>query len=654
MNAWNAPRNRRLIGRYLRTFRPYGRSNRGLVVGAVVLTIVLAAMTLPLPWLTMKGIDLMVEAQRPSLIWTILGVWAAVRFLGTGLELWRGFICDRFAKRVATRAKIRLFRHIQALPLSVFHEKSVGYLVCRVRDDVDGLAALWLDSLTQIVRSGVYLLATLTLVLLISWKLTLVALLAVPLYVLVFSLFADRIRTQTLSVRERFGELEGAMHDSFAAASTVKLFARETHEARRVAARMVATARDLFRLEVFQRTSSSLGALAQSLAPLVVLAYAGHEIMEGKLSVGELVGFVSYVALLFQPVSVLLRRNIELQKAVASLDRVLEILDLEAEENRRPRCGRAYPKPAGEVEFRSLSFSYRPDRIALDQIDVVVPARATFGIAGPSGAGKSTLANMIPRVLEPQEGSVLIDGVDVRDIPLSVLRSQIGVVSQDTFLFSRSIRENIRYGRLDATDVEVEDAARRAFAHEFICSLPDGYDTEVGNLGAKVSGGERARISIARSLLKDPAILILDEATAFLDSRSEAELHSAIEEVLTDRTALVIAHRLSTIELTDQILVLEAGRLVESGTHRELLWKRGLYRRLYDEQFDRGRTGGERVTSDPDWVGADPISKRKGAAVMQTTMEEGVARIDEVAAAGTFAAVSGNGTLSNSSEETQR
>lgn len=592
MNAWWSRANRELLARYFRTFRPYRRSNRALVVRAVLAMLTLTFLTIPLPWITMRGIDLMLQDNQPSLVWKILLIWAVVLAITNLLEFYQGYCCDRFTQRVTTMGKLKLFRHIQTMPVSEFQDRQVGYLVCRVRDDIDGLNSLWLESLTQVLRSGLFILGALTLVMIISWKLTLVALLTLPLYLLNFLLFANRIHRSTLVMREAYGRQEGLMHDSFAAASTVKLFARETYEARRVLRAMIETARAMFRLDLYGRMSSNLGQLTQALAPLFVLAYAGFAILRGELTVGELVAFISYVALLFEPVSGLLRKNLDLQRAVASVQRIFEILDRPTERNLRPDRIAALPRPRGHLLFDQVSFSYNGGPPALADVDLEIPEGGTIGLAGPSGAGKSTLANLIPRLLEPDRGRILLDGTDLRDIPLSTLRKQIGVVAQDTYLFNLSIRDNIRYGRVDATDEEVEQAARRAYAHDFIMSLPNKYDTLVGNQGMKVSGGEKARIAVARALLKDPSILILDEATAFLDSRSEVLLQNAIEEVLKDRTAIVIAHRLSTIELTDRIVVVDKGHINEAGTHRELLDHDGLYRTLYEEQFERSSRHG--------------------------------------------------------------
>jgi ABC-type multidrug transport system fused ATPase/permease subunit len=594
MNAWWTPSNRQLIRRYLRTFRPYGPRNRGLVAGASLLLLILTVVTLPLPWLTMKGIDVMVQSHRPSMVWMILGVWGAALLLKMGLGFYQGYCTDRFKHRVSVAGKLKLFRHIQTLPVAFFRERQTGYLVCRVRDDIDNLGPLWAESVLQVAKSLIFLMVALVLVFVISWKLALLSLLTVPLYLINYLIFGDRVRVLTRESRECYSVMEGKMHDAILTAPTVKMFSREVYEARELAHLMVASVRKAFRLEMFTRLSGNLGSFTQALAPLFVLAYAGAAIVQGRMTVGELVAFITYIGFLFEPVTLLVRKNLDMQRAMASLERIFEILDVPAEHNRRPRCIAPPKRVRGRIEFENVSYSYDGEKDALQGIDLVIPARATIGLAGPSGAGKSTFINLIPRILEPTRGRILLDGTDLRDIPLSVLRGQIGIVAQDTFLFSKSICENIRYGRLDATDEEVELAARRAYAHDFVSRLPHGYDTQVGNQGMKLSGGERARIAIARALLRDPAILILDEATAFLDSRSETYLQEAIEELLHDRTALVIAHRLSTIELTDRILVLDAGAIEEAGSHDELLARGGLYRRLYDEQFLKSSPHGSR------------------------------------------------------------
>lgn len=587
MNTWWKPANRLLIKRYLIHFRPYGPRNRGLVWRAGLSLLAVTLLTLPLPWITMRVIDRIVAENRPGLIWTILAIWAGALALKTLLSIYQGYCCNVYRSRVAFSGKLKLLRHVLSLPTNFFQERQVGYVVCRIRDDIDNLRPLWAESLLQDAKSLVFVTVALVLVFVISWKMALLALITLPLYLVNFALFGDRVRDLTLAVRERIGLVEGKLHDSISAFATVKVFGREQSEAHDYAHLLAGAVRKLFQLELLRKVSSELGSFTQALAPLAVLAYATFLIVRDEMTIGQLVAFITYVSFLFEPVSMLLRKNLDLQKATASLERIFEILDMEPEQGIYPRIIPNQRRARGRLEFRDVTFTYDGDRPALHKINTIIPAAVTIGLAGPSGAGKTTFANLITRILEPQAGTILLDGVDITRIPIHALRRQIGVVAQDSFLFGKSVRENIRYGRTGATDAEVEDAAHRSYADEFIAKLPDGYDTQIGQRGVKLSGGQRARITIARALLKDPAVLILDEATAFLDSHSEALLQEAIAELLQDRTSLVIAHRLSTIEHTDQILVLADGEIRERGTHAELLKVRGLYRLLYEGQYSR-------------------------------------------------------------------
>ena len=587
MNAWWKPANRALIKRYLTEFRPYGPRNRGLVVKAGLTLLALTILTLPLPWFTMRAVDYMLEQQKASVVWIILAIWAGVLAITALLSIYQNYCSSVYSHRISMAGKRKLLRHVLTLPTSFFQERQVGYVVCRVRDDIDNLQPLWAESLLQVFKSLMFLTVALVLVFLISWKMAVLALLTLPLYLINYLVFGDRVRKLTGEARERFGIAEGKLHDSISAATTVKIFGRELTETREYAHLLGRAVRKQFRLGFLQGISSRLGAFTQSLAPLAVLAYAAFSIMKGELSIGQLVAFITYVGFLFEPIALLVRKNLDMQRALASLERIFEILDVGTESNIYPRVIADVKRARGQIEFRDVTFAYGENGYALKNINVVFPAGATIGLAGPSGAGKTTFINLLPRILEAQSGTILLDGVDIKEIPLRTLRRQIGIVAQDTFLFGKSIRENIRYGDLTATDEEVEEAARRAHAHDFIRELPDGYDAQVGQRGVKLSGGQRARIAIARALLKDPAILILDEATAFLDSHSENLLQEAISELLQDRTSIVIAHRLSTIEQTDQILVLDNGEIVERGTQEALLAADGLYRMLYEEQYLR-------------------------------------------------------------------
>ncbi|MER3406471.1 MAG: hypothetical protein C4289_15970 [Chloroflexota bacterium] len=338
------------------------------------------------------------------------------------------------------------------------------------------------------------------------------------------------------------------------------------------------------RIQAYAGRQSLINAFLSALGPALVLWYGGAQVINGLLTIGELLAFTTYVARLFGPVSAFANMNVQLQQALAAFDRVQEYLELQTEIRDRPGAIEL-PPVRGRIEFRDVSFAYSPERPVLKHISFTVEPGQLVALVGPTGAGKSTVVNLIPRFYDPDEGCVRIDGYDLRDVTLSSLRRQIATVDQETFLFNMTILENIRYARPEATFDEVVEAAKAAYLHDFIMSLPEGYETMVGERGVKLSGGERQRLAIARAILRNPRILILDEATSSLDSIAESYIQRALEPLMRGRTVIAIAHRLSTILSADKILVLQQGELIESGTHRELLARGGLYAQLYRTQF---------------------------------------------------------------------
>lgn len=330
--------------------------------------------------------------------------------------------------------------------------------------------------------------------------------------------------------------------------------------------------------------AGSLTALIGSLGPLIVLWYGGNEVIRGRLTIGQLIGFNSFLAYLFGPTQRLVNLNFSVQHSLGAIERIFEILDFEPEV-KEDSDAQELKSINGFITFENLNFSYNGTDWVLKNINFTINAGEVVAIVGKSGAGKSTLAKLIPRFYDPQLGSIKIDGVDIRKVTIKSLREQIGVVSQETFLFSGSVKENIRYGNSRASDEDIIKAAKAANAHEFIVRLPQSYDTEIGERGIKISGGQKQRLAIARMILKNPKILVMDEATSSVDSKSEKLIQEALCNLMKGRTTIVIAHRLSTILFADMIVILENGQIVEQGTHKELYEKSSVYRRLFDNQF---------------------------------------------------------------------
>ena len=418
----------------------------------------------------------------------------------------------------------------------------------------------------------------------LDWKLSLLTLIVIPMVGQAMKIFGRKIKKSSTVIQERLAEITALLQESFSATRVVKSFVREDYEIDRFVAsnqrNFEAVMKNVQQTSMLTPTVEFLAALAVTF----IVWFGGYEVVNGDITAGAFVAFLTYAVNLANPVKRLSRIYGNLQKAMAAVDRVFSVVDLTESITDRPDA-QPLPPVTGRVRFEDVTFSYKEGRKALDGVTLEAAPGEMIAFVGPSGAGKSTIANLIPRFYEPDSGAITVDGHDIRSVTLASLRGQIGLVPQETMLFSTTIRENIRYGRLDATDAEIEEAARAANAHDFITQLEHGYDTQIGERGVSISGGQRQRIAIARAILKDPRILILDEATSALDTESEKIVQAALDNLMVGRTSFVIAHRLSTVFHADRIYVIDAGRIVEQGTHEELLAKGGLYQHLYDIQF---------------------------------------------------------------------
>jgi len=418
----------------------------------------------------------------------------------------------------------------------------------------------------------------------LDWKLSLLTLVVIPMVGQAMKIFGRKIKKSSNVIQQRLAEITALLQESFSATRVVKSFVREDYEIDRFVRsnqrNFEAVMKNVQQTSMLTPTVEFLAAIAVTL----IVWFGGYEVVNGEITAGAFVAFLTYAVNLANPVKRLSRIYGNLQKAMAAVDRVFTVVDLEESITDRPGA-QPLPPVKGHVRFDHVTFSYKEGRPALDGITLEAQPGEMIAFVGPSGAGKSTIANLIPRFYEADSGVITVDGHDIRDVTLASLRGQIGLVPQETMLFSTTIRENIRYGRLDATDAEIEEAACAANAHNFIMELERGYDTEIGERGVSISGGQRQRIAIARAILKDPRILILDEATSALDTESEKIVQAALDNLMVGRTSFVIAHRLSTVFNADRIYVIDGGRIVEQGTHEELLAKGGLYQHLYDIQF---------------------------------------------------------------------
>ena len=571
--------------RVVRRMLAYLAPHKWRMVGAFLLTLVQSALTLLTPYLIKVAIDQYITpGDLPGLgrISIILALAFALLFAVSAVQ---NYSLAWVGQRVLATLRGDLFRHLQRLPLGYHDRRIVGVTVSRVINDVAEINELLSQGVITLLGDTVVLVGIIIIMLGMSPKLALLTFTVLPLMVLATWLFSRQARKAFRQTRSSVAAVVGDLAEDINGIRAIQAFTREK------------TSQDRFEQVNRDNRNAYINAMNLSfiflptieilgmLATVIVLWFGGHFVLGGEVTLGIMVAFLTYVSRFFQPIQELSRIYTTFQSAMAGGEQVVNLLDTPVEVGDSPDAQPVEIKQ-GEIVLSNVSFKYRPELPeVLDDINLVIPAGKTAALVGPTGAGKTTIANLIARFYEVSDGSITIDGIDLRAITTASLHRQVRVISQDPFLFSRTLGENIKYGNPDATDEEMVLAARQANAHEFISRLPDGYQTRVLEGGVNLSQGQRQLISIARALLTDPRILILDEATANIDSVTEALLQDAIARLLRGRTAVVIAHRLSTVRKADQVHVIDGGRIVEQGTHDELLQRKGLYSQLYERQF---------------------------------------------------------------------
>lgn len=586
MHSSKAPKPRRDLGQ-LRRLLAYTRPYRAELSVAIIATLIGSAFGLLFPLVIGRLVDASFlrigSADTTVLDRTVLiliGVFALQAFFSAV----QSYLLSRVGEGVVADLRRTVYRHLLTLSLRFFETRKTGEITSRLTSDISTVQGVVSSALVQIFSQTLTLVGTVIILFVTNWRLSLLMLSIVPVVVLAAFYFGRLLRKVSKEFQDRVADANARAEEAIGGIRVVQAFTAEPLEARTYADLIGASFKVALRRARIRAIFNPVVFFAMFTAIGIVLWYGGRLVIAGELTPGQLVAFLVYTFSVAGAVGAFSGLFSQFQEALGASSRIFELLD-EKSDLPEPANPVKLSSVRGEVRFEHVSFGYGERGVVLEDVSLAAQPGEVVALVGPSGAGKSTLISLIPRFYDPTAGRILLDGVDIRDLTLYDLRSNIALVPQETQLFSGTVAENIRYGKPGASDAEVIEAAKAANAHEFITSFPDGYATIVGERGIKLSGGQRQRVAIARALLKNPRILILDEATSSLDSESEALVQEALEVLMQGRTTFVIAHRLSTIRSADKIVVLEAGRIVQQGTHQELLAAGGLYKELYELQF---------------------------------------------------------------------
>ncbi|CAM3283383.1 MULTISPECIES: ABC transporter ATP-binding protein [Saccharibacillus] len=562
--------------------RPYARQMLPLIL---LMTILGTVTKLAVPYLTgVLAIDGAIKNSDLTLLYIVTGTVLALYIVQWIANVFRIKYTNIIGQRVIYDIRSSLFTHIQKLSFNFFDKRPAGSVLVRVTNDVNSLQDLFTNGAVNAMIDCVQLAGIMVILLLINWKLGLAVMITVPIMFFISTKLRQKIRMAWQDVRLKNSRINSHLNEAIQGIRVTQAYTQEKENMKFFSGMNADSRKSWNRASTMNQAFGPMIEITGGVGSMILFGYGTYLIQQGEVTVGLLVTFANYVGNFWDPINRLGQMYNQLLVAMASSERIFEFLDEKPSVDDKPGA-QALPKINGSVKLEKVIFEYEPGRQALKGIDIEAQAGQSIALVGHTGSGKSTIINLLSRFYDVTEGTVKIDGIDVRDVKLESLRAQIGIVLQDTFIFSGTIRENIRFGRLDATDEEIEEVTRAVKAHDFIMALPGGYDTEVEERGSALSMGQRQLLSFARALLADPRILILDEATASIDTETELKIQEALKVLLQGRTSFIVAHRLSTIRHADKIIVLDHGEIKEQGTHAELVKHGGIYGGLVEAQF---------------------------------------------------------------------
>jgi len=570
------------FGRLFSYMRPYAKQMLPLIL---IMTVLGTVTKLAVPYLTgVVAIDGAIKGGDQKLLYIVTAAVLGLYLVQWVANVFRIRYTNIIGQRVIYDIRSSLFKHIQKLSFNFFDKRPAGSVLVRVTNDVNSLQDLFTNGAVNAMIDCVQLAGIMVILLLINWKLGLAVMITVPIMFFISTKLRQKIRMAWQDVRIKNSRINSHLNEAIQGIRVTQAYTQEKENMKFFNGMNADSRKSWNRASTMNQAFGPMIEITGGVGSMILFWYGTYLIQQGEVTVGLLVTFANYVGNFWDPINRLGQMYNQLLVAMASSERIFEFLDEEPSIDDKPGA-KPLPKIRGDVNLEKVVFEYEPGRQALKGIDIEAKAGQSIALVGHTGSGKSTIINLLSRFYDVSEGSVKLDGIDVRDVKLESLRAQIGIVLQDTFIFSGTIRENIRFGRLDATDAEIEEVTRAVKAHDFIMALPGGYDTEVEERGSALSMGQRQLLSFARALLADPRILILDEATASIDTETELRIQEALKILLQGRTSFIVAHRLSTIRHADKIIVLDHGEIKEQGTHAELIKHGGIYNGLVEAQF---------------------------------------------------------------------